>query len=77
MKASRERERERRYVAHRDVVGAAQKDYEAQQAADSLASQAEAPASEPIAEASFDPGSTDAADDAEELAEAATAGVAA
>ena len=63
------------------LSGRKKKDYEAQQAADSLVAQAEAlgeaPASEPIAE-SFDPGSTDEDDDAEELEEEeATAGVAA
>lgn len=61
------------------LSGRRKKDYEAQQAADSLAAQAEAlgeaPASEPIAETAFDPGSTDE-DDADE-AEEATAGVAA
>src|SRR6187397_3397055 len=51
-------------AAHVEMLsGRAKKDYEAQQAADSLAAQAvalgEAPANEPIAEASFDPGSTE------------------
>jgi single-strand DNA-binding protein len=45
------------------LSGRRKKDYEAQQAADSLAAQAvalgEAPASEPIAEASFDPGTSE------------------
>jgi single-strand DNA-binding protein len=65
------------------LSGRRKKDYEAQQAADSLVAQAEslgeAPASEPIAEAAFDPGTTDADDDdeAEELEEEATAGAAA
>ena len=52
------------------LSGRRKKDYEAQQAADSLSTQAEAlseaPATEPIAEASFDPGTTDEDDDAEE-----------
>ena len=65
------------------LSGRRKKDYEAQQAADSLVAQAEslgeAPASEPIAEAAFDPGTTDAddGDEAEELEEEATAGAAA
>jgi single-strand DNA-binding protein len=50
------------------LSGRRKKDYEAQQAADSLASQAsalgEAPASEPIPAGTFDPGSSD--DDEEE-----------
>ncbi len=62
------------------LSGRRKKDYEAQQAADSLSAQAEAlgeaPASEPIAETSFDPATTDE-DDAEELEEEAAAGVAA
>ena len=49
------------------LSGRKKKDYEAQQAADSLAAQAtalgEAEATEPIAEPSFDPGSTDEDDD--------------
>jgi hypothetical protein len=49
------------------LSGRKKKDYEAQQAADSLAAQAEAlgdaQAAEPIAEASFDPGSIDEDDD--------------
>jgi single-strand DNA-binding protein len=49
------------------LSGRKKKDYEAQQAADSLAAQAaalgEAQATEPIAEPSFDPGSTDEDDD--------------
>jgi single-strand DNA-binding protein len=49
------------------LSGRKKKDYEAQQAADSLAAQAvalgEASASEPIAEPSFDPGSADEDDD--------------
>ena len=56
------------------LSGRGKKDYEAQQAADSLADQAvalgEAPASEPIADDSFDPG-TSGDDEAEETAEAA------
>ena len=62
------------------LSGRKKKDYEAQQAADSLAAQAAAlgEASEPIAEPSFDPGSadddddeTDEADESESGAEAA------
>ena len=53
------------------LSGRRKKDYEAQQAADSLVAQAEAlgeaPASEPIAEAAFDPGTSD--DDDEEIEE--------
>ena len=49
------------------LSGRKKKDYDAQQAADSLAAQAvargEASASEPIAEPSFDPGSADEDDD--------------
>jgi single-strand DNA-binding protein len=49
------------------LSGRRKKDYEAEQAADSLVAQAErlgeAPASEPIAEGSFEPGSTDDDDD--------------
>ena len=49
------------------LSGRRKKDYEAQQAADSLVAQAEAlgeaPATEPIAEASFDPGTTDEDED--------------
>ncbi len=49
------------------LSGRRKKDYEAQQAADSLASQAGAlgdvPASEPIPDGTFDPGSTDEDDD--------------
>ena len=57
------------------LSGRRKKDYEAQQAADSLADQAvalgEAAATEPIAEAAFDPGTSD--DDEEiELAEPTT-----
>lgn len=63
------------------LSGRRKKDYEAEQAADSLVAQAErlgeAPASEPIAETAFDPGTPDEDDDAEELGEEATAGVAA
>ena len=65
------------------LSGRKKKDYEAQQAADSLAAQAvalgEAPASEPIAEAVFEPGTSDDDDDdaddavAEEEAEAVVA----
>jgi hypothetical protein len=59
------------------LSGRKKKDYEAQQAADSLAAQAaalgEAQATEPIAE-SFDPGSTDdeEADEAEDAIGAST-----
>jgi single-strand DNA-binding protein len=66
------------------LSGRRKKDYQAEQAADSLADQAqalgEAPASEPIPESAFDPGSSDDDDDDEEgealaqaEAEAATA----
>jgi single-strand DNA-binding protein len=52
------------------LSGRKKKDYEAQQAADSLADQAvalgEAGAAEPIAEASFDPGTTEDDDEAGE-----------
>ena len=52
------------------LSGRRKKDYEAEQAADSLAAQAvafgEVPASEPIAEALFDPGTSDDDDDAED-----------
>ena len=62
------------------LSGRKKKDYEAQQAADSLVAQAaalgEAPASEPIAEGSFDPGTTDE-DEVGEESEEATASVAA
>jgi single-strand DNA-binding protein len=55
------------------LSGRRKKDYEAQQAADSLAAQAvalgEGPAADPIAEAAFDPGSTDDDDDVEEADE--------
>jgi single-strand DNA-binding protein len=51
------------------LSGRRKKDYEAQQAADSLAIQAgalgETPASEPIPEGGFDPGTADEDDDAE------------
>jgi hypothetical protein len=57
------------------LSGRRKKDYEAQQAADSLASQAgalgEAPASEPIPAGTFDPASTDDDEDDETDAEAA------
>jgi single-strand DNA-binding protein len=61
------------------LSGRRKKDYEAQQAADSLVAQAEAlgeapPASEPIAEAAFDPGTSD---DDDEDPEPATDAVAA
>ena len=63
------------------LSGRKKKDYEAQQAADSLAAQAEAlgeaPASEPIAEPSFDPGTSDEDDDIEDLEETAAAEAAA
>ena len=63
------------------LSGRKKKDYEAQQAADSLVAQAaalgESPASEPIAEPSFDPGTSDEDDDTEDLEEEATAEVAA
>ena len=52
------------------LSGRKKKDYEAQQAADSLVAQAEAlgenAATEPIAEASFDPGTTDDEDEEDE-----------
>ena len=60
------------------LSGRRKKDYEAEQAADSLVAQAEAlgeaPATEPIAEPAFEPGTDD---DEEETEEEATAGVAA
>ena len=60
------------------LSGRRKKDYEAEQAADSLVAQAEAlgeaPATEPIAEPAFEPGTDD---DEEETEDAATAGVAA
>ena len=60
------------------LSGRRKKDYEAQQAADSLVAQAEAlgeaPATEPIAEPAFEPGTDD---DEEETEDEATAGVAA
>jgi single-strand DNA-binding protein len=63
------------------LSGRRKKDYEAQQAADSLVAQAErlgeAEATEPIADTSFDPGTTDEDDDVEDAGEEATAGVAA
>ena len=56
------------------LSGRRKKDYEAQQAADSLATQAgalaEAPASEPIPAGTFDPGGSDE-DDEDTEAEAA------
>jgi single-strand DNA-binding protein len=69
-------------AAHVEMLsGRKKKDYEAQQAADSLVAQAEAlgeaPASEPIAEPSFDPGTSGEEGDAEELDEEATAEAAA
>jgi single-strand DNA-binding protein len=59
------------------LSGRRKKDYEAQQAADSLADQAvalgaAAAAAEPIAEASFDPGTPDEDDDELELDDAST-----
>jgi len=61
------------------LSGRRKKDYEAQQAADSLVAQAESlgesPATEPIAEASFEPGTSD--DDDIESEEGETAEVAA
>ena len=68
-------------AAHVEMLsGRKKKDYEAQQAADSLVAQAaalgESPASEPIAEPSFDPGTSDE-DDAEDLEEEVAAEVAA
>ena len=60
------------------LSGRRKKDYEAEQAADSLVAQAEAlgeaPATEPIAEPAFEPGTDD---DEEETGDEATAGVAA
>ena len=60
------------------LSGRRKKDYEAEQAADSLVAQAEAlgeaPATEPIAEPGFEPGTDD---DEEETEDEATAGVAA
>ena len=60
------------------LSGRRKKDYEAEQAADSLVAQAEAlgeaPATEPIAEPAFEPGTED---DEEETEDEATAGVAA
>ena len=60
------------------LSGRRKKDYEAEQAADSLVAQAEAlgeaPATEPIAEPAFEPGTDD---DEEETEDEATAGVAA
>jgi single-strand DNA-binding protein len=60
------------------LSGRRKKDYEAEQAADSLVAQAEAlgeaPATEPIAEPAFEPGTDD---DEEETEAEATAGVAA
>jgi single-strand DNA-binding protein len=60
------------------LSGRRKKDYEAEQAADSLVAQAEAlgeaPATEPIAEPAFEPGTDD---EEEEIADDATAGVAA
>ena len=54
------------------LSGRKKKDYEAQQAADSLVAQAEAlgetAATEPIPEASFDPGTTDDEDEQEDEA---------
>jgi single-strand DNA-binding protein len=55
-------------AAHVEMLsGRNKKDYQAEQAADSLADQAEAlgdaPATEPIPEAAFDPGSSDDDDD--------------
>jgi single-strand DNA-binding protein len=55
-------------AAHVEMLsGRKKKDYEAQQAADSLTAQAEAlgeePATEPIAEAAFEPGTSDDDDD--------------
>ena len=65
-------------AAHVEMLsGRNKKDYRAEQAADSLADQAqargEAPASEPIPESAFDPGSSDDddEDDDEALAEGA------
>ena len=59
------------------LSGRRKKDYEAQQAADSLVDQAvalgDAAATEPIAEAAFEAGSSDEDDDAEELVEATSA----
>ena len=69
-------------AAHVEMLsGRKKKDYEAQQAADSIVAQAsalgETPAAEPIAETSFDPGTSDEDDDAEDLEEEAAADVAA
>jgi single-strand DNA-binding protein len=69
-------------AAHVEMLsGRKKKDYEAQQAADSLAAQAaalgESPASEPIAEPSFDPSTSDDDDDTEDLGEETTAEAAA
>ncbi len=54
------------------LSGRRKKDYEAQQAADSLADQAQAlgeiPASEPIPESAFDPGTSDDDEDDEDEA---------
>jgi hypothetical protein len=54
------------------LSGRKKKDYEAEQAAESLVAQAEAlgetPATEPIAEAGFDPGSPDDDEDEEDEA---------
>ena len=59
------------------LSGRRKKDYEAQQAADSLSSQAtalgEAPASEPIPAGTFDPGSSDDEEDSEPENEAVAA----
>ena len=59
-------------AAHVEMLsGRKKKDYEAQQAADSLAAQAvalgETPASEPIVDASFEPGTSDEDDEAEDI----------
>ena len=76
-------------AAHVEMLsGRNKKDYQAEQAADSLADQAEAlgeaPATEPIPEAAFDPGSSDDDDDEDDAIadgdaepEAATAATAA
>jgi hypothetical protein len=60
------------------LSGRKKKDYEAQQAADSLASQAEAlgeapAATEPIPEASFDPGTDDDEEEDDAILEAVEA----
>ena len=65
-------------AAHVEMLsGRNKKDYRAEQAADSLADQAqalgEAPASEPIPESAFEPGSSDDEDDDKALAEGAEA----